>query len=408
MNTLLPFHSSELLSNAQLLSQRGGQLHSDSAERKAEWSALSAETLGMGFEHGFALLLSHHSPIPLSATQILAVSELLAEVADLLRPWEELQERVLPLVEALGEYHPVVTMWLQHISHAAALLDFICAREITARSGAHSPGPLRSFADFEGLAAGAIHEHHLPRLPPELAQLVAEQPDIQVLELSEGAFVAAIGDIDSADAVVTIAAGTGSADPAGWPTQFDRARNISQTSGAATVLWMGHPAPGSVPEAMSRIPAQLAGPKLRDFQAELARRNPGQQRVVVGYSYGSVVLGEAASPRGPGLAADEVVLVGSPGIGLSRADHLNLVSPQAAGMKEADMEEEGSAKPRVHAVTGSADPIGLSATAFGGVHGVDPTSRFFGAQVWESAADHSGYWNEEEFLRQLSTLTTGR
>lgn len=405
MSITLPFSSTELQHSARVLNQGAQQLQTAATERKSEWSTLAAGTRGEGFHNGFTLLNHHQHPIPISATQIHSVSDLLGEIAQLLIPWEELLARLLPLMEALGEYHPTVALWLRHVSHAAALLDFICAREITARAGAHSPAPLHSFADFEGLAAAAIHEHQLPQLPPELARLADEHPDLQILEFSGDGFVAALGDIDTADAVVTIAAGTGSADPAGWSTQVQRARNIAQSSGAATVLWLGHPAPADVPAAMSRIPARLAGPELRDFQAELARRNPGQRRVVLGYSYGSVVLGEAAHPAGPGLATDEVVLVGSPGIGLSRAEHLKLVSPDP-GAKAAT--EADSTRPRVHSVTGSADPIGLSATAFGGVHGVDPTSRLFGAQVWDSAADHSGYWNEEEFLRQLSTLTAGR
>lgn len=393
MNTLLlPLRSPDMLSLAELLRHNGSALLAEATDREDEWSTLAATAVGAGFEQGFEQLSRQHAPLPQAAGQIAQVSDVLREVAGLLIPWEELLDRILPVAEALGEYHPGVAVMLQQVAAAAQLLDFMCAREISARCAAEVPPPAQTFADFQGLSTTAIHEYHLPNLPPELAQLVSHQPDLQVLEVGDGTFVATLGDLDTADAVVTIAAGTGSAAPESWPTYVDRARTISQTTGAATVLWLGHPAPATVPEALSRIPAEQAAPKLRGFQAELARRHPGQHRVMLGYSYGSVVVGRAATPTGPGLAADDVVLVGSPGVGVHRAAQLHL----------------DSSEPRVHAVTGSADPIGLSATAFGGVHGIDPTSRSFGATVWESPADHSEYWNDPQFLGRLRAVVAGR
>lgn len=154
-------------------------------------------------------------------------------------------------------------------------------------------------------------------------------------------------------------------------------------------MWLGYQAPESLPHALRAGPARHAAVELREFQAELARRNPTQQRTVIGYSYGSVVAGAAASTSG-GLFADDLILLGSPGVGVDHVDQFNLIG----------------AEPQVHAVINPNDPIALAATTRDGIHGKDPTSPDFGARVWsgDPHGDHSSYWEDPIFLDQLSDI----
>lgn len=381
--------SGELAALAQQLTQSAQSLREQAADHRQRWNQVAVGTGGAGFATGFARLDRLQLPVPAVAAQMLQVGLVLQQTAELLRPWEDMAARLLPVLEFLGEYSPAVALLLRQISAAGELIDFMCAQEIAALCTGLAPAPERDLADFDGLAATAIHELQLSQAPVEVRELAEQHPDLMLLEVAPGTLVAAIGDIDSADSVTTVAAGVGSNDPTRWHTQVERTRAVAQATGGSAVMWLGYQAPDSLPAAISTGPATQAGSRLRDFQAELTLRNPEQHRVVIGYSYGSVVVGEAAARNGPGLAADDVVLVGSPGVGARRAEDLQL----------------SGTDPGVHAVTGTRDPIGLAAGAMTGVHGVDPTSPLFGAKVWDSDSDHSDYWHDPGFLAQLRTLT---
>jgi hypothetical protein len=123
--------------------------------------------------------------------------------------------------------------------------------------------------------------------------------------------------------------------------------------------------------------AEQAAPLLRTFLRQL--------RGVVGrsthlsllcHSYGTVVCGRAA----PGLDVSDIVLVGSPGTGVSSAAALRTSA-------------------RVWAARGSADwianvphtSLGLFGTTVG--FGTDPVSRSFGARVFQAGdGGHSDYF----------------
>jgi hypothetical protein len=85
----------------------------------------------------------------------------------------------------------------------------------------------------------------------------------------------------------------------------------------AGVVWLGYRAPGFA-GALSRDAAERGGRELDVSLRGLAAARPasghGRSRTtVVAHSYGTVVTGEAAGQPGR-LAADAVVLLGSPGM----------------------------------------------------------------------------------------------
>lgn len=227
-----------------------------------------------------------------------------------------------------------------------------------------------------------------------------------------GRVVLAVGDPDRAAHVVTHVPGTG----AGWASaaedlrRTEATRDAARAAGAgetAAILWTGYDAPPTLAAAASDRPARDAAGDLRGFQQGLRAGHDGPVHLtVVGHSYGTTVTGHAARGGGP-LAADDVVLVGSPGAGVRVAADLGL------------------APGRVWATTAAHDPIDRApgpelfgtSRGFGDqglAHGTDPASPAFGARVFASspgsalpgpddpatpsdesaiAAAHSQYWD---------------
>ena len=160
----------------------------------------------------------------------------------------------------------------------------------------------------------------------------------------------------------------------------------AHATGGVTALWLGYGAPANLSRAVHAAPAEAAGGELARFQRSLSQRFPAAKKVVTGYSYGSVVSGYAARE---GLEADELVLVGSPGVGVSHASQLGF---------------DGS----VVAVTNDGDPISFTATMV--VPMGRPTAPTFGAQPFPTRpkGTHTSYWTDPVFLEGLRTIATPR
>ncbi|MCQ9352555.1 alpha/beta hydrolase family protein [Corynebacterium sp. 153RC1] len=155
------------------------------------------------------------------------------------------------------------------------------------------------------------------------------------------------GELDAQN-IITVVAGVGSSSEQGQEAAARRALALHEATGATVIAWQGYTAPASVVAGLRTEPAVAGGRDLAAFQQHLREVAPQAQLTVVGYSYGSVVTGHAGASHG--LEADTVVLVGSPGV------------PSGAF----------SGSRRVVAVLGARDPIGLTGSRFGALHGEDP------------------------------------
>ncbi|MFF1476071.1 alpha/beta hydrolase [Streptomyces sp. NPDC058301] len=158
-------------------------------------------------------------------------------------------------------------------------------------------------------------------------------------------------------------------------------------SDVATVVWLDYNAPEldtslsnadlSVLGISTDERAQAGGVKLRDFTHGLRAAHQGDQPThltVLGHSYGSTTVG-AADAGGSGLGADDVVVMGSPGLTVNRADQLHT-------------------DPR-HLWVGAAKDDKVSEFASGLSLGVDPKVPWFGAQQMHvDTHGHSGYWDD--------------
>jgi Alpha/beta hydrolase len=239
----------------------------------------------------------------------------------------------------------------------------------------------------------------------------------------DGRVVVALGDPDRARHVLTHVPGMGS----GLATQAhelthaervaDSANRLTPGEQTSAVLWLDYDAPDVGPEAAGRGLAAGGAAALRRFQDGLRAAHDGPQPrlTVLGHSYGSLVVGAAAAR--PGLAADAVVFVGSPGVGVDSAARLHA--------------------PEVWSTTSLSDPIQYAAVALkslpgdialsAAVPGLGPLLAFgrperdlwfgrnpsdpaFGAHVFASqpGAGHTGYWEPgRPALEALADIAVG-
>jgi hypothetical protein len=157
----------------------------------------------------------------------------------------------------------------------------------------------------------------------EIARREAAGEEVQLLQFQPAEeFVAlALGDVDTADAVAVLVPGVGN-DPEGdLDALVDDAGTVADVTVAAvpaasvaTVAWFGYRPPGLLGAPLSRA-AQEGGPALDralDGLAAVRAGDPGRVTVVA-HSYGTAVVDRAAEAPGD-LAADNVVLLGSPGM----------------------------------------------------------------------------------------------
>lgn len=222
----------------------------------------------------------------------------------------------------------------------------------------------------------------------------------------DGKAIVSVGDPDAADNVVTYVPGTMSDLPsvAGDLTRADIMAadgNRLDPSGRSTaaILWLGYDAPDQFTNAGSSSYAENARPDLQNFQSGLRATHdgPASHNTVIGHSYGTTTVGYAARDT---LAANDLIFVGSPGVGVDSA---------------ADLHIDGTAG-NVWASTAGNDVIGFT--------GIDDTMRFgenpdnpgFGGRQFTSAdgslnpvATHSQYWDPQNpSRRNIAYIVTGQ
>ncbi|MEV6343412.1 alpha/beta hydrolase [Actinoplanes sp. NPDC051851] len=221
---------------------------------------------------------------------------------------------------------------------------------------------------------------------------------------ADGRAVIALGDPDLADNVLTHVPGmTADLESVGGELTraervAERATDVRPAEATSAILWLDYDAPDFLDEAWSARQAEEGAAGLRSFQEGLRTTHEGAGRLtVLGHSYGSLLVGRAAAG---GLAAENVVFVGSPGVGADSVGELHLPAGQ-----------------RVWASTSVSDPIQYLAIDPVDRHpgrdlwfGRDPSDPGFGARVFHSQVDagHLGYWDPgRPALDALAAITLG-
>ncbi len=244
----------------------------------------------------------------------------------------------------------------------------------------------------------------------------------------DGRTVVAFGDPDRASNVLTYVPGmtaelASSADELTHAERVAvRAAQLDPTTATSTVLWLDYDAPNFVDEAASSRQAVAAAPGLRRFQEGLRATHVGApaRQTVLGHSYGSLVVGEAAATAGPPLATDNIVFVGSPGVGVRSADALHLSTGHVwSSTARCDVIQYAALAPNTLArdlLTAATVPVVGPLLAFGRParelwFGPNPSDPAFGARVFASQPDagHLGYWDPgRPALDALTAITLGR
>lgn len=336
------------------------------------------------------------------ANGLLDPESLARDVARVLAQYGALHQQVDDMVGALVRFYgkEAASGPVALLRAIGETIDFMCARHIDALcTPAGTPPPAR-LEDFNGVPVAAIHQLHMATASADVVALATRYPEMRILEASDGRLVAMVPppgmDLDVLTEpanVTTFVNGVGSSAPHMWGGSLERARTMAAATGGPVVAWLGYNAPPTLAHGVAGAPATTAGAELARFQQGLAARYPDARHVVVGYSYGSLVAGNAA--RGDGLRADELVIVGSPGVGVNRAAELRVIGGDGLG--------------RVHAVTATGDPIALTTSTVGGLHGADPAGLGFNAKPWPTRlhGDHGSYFADPDFLKHLGTVAQG-
>lgn len=179
--------------------------------------------------------------------------------------------------------------------------------------------------------------------------------------------------------------------------------SIAHDPSTAAIAWLGYDAP-QTPDRLGSLAvmgderAELGGRALNGFMAGLSATHEGGDPHVtaIGHSYGSRTVGAATQQAGgvPGL--DDIILVGSPGVGVDRAEDLGVGKEHVfVGAAEHDVVTRlPSRQQSVVGVMGllSGGPV---ISHFAGDiadqgdddlwFGKDPASRAFGARRFEVA-----------------------
>jgi hypothetical protein len=174
---------------------------------------------------------------------------------------------------------------------------------------------------------------------------------------------------------------------------YDAARASAPGQHLAVVAWLGYDAPQGIGRSAAREELARAGAtSLDQFARDLATMRPGARVTVIGHSYGSVVAGLAAAHL-PSQVKD-LVVIGSPGMGVSRVADLRTSAHVWAGQ---------SARDWIDWVPG--------VQVWGAGHGPMPTTPGFGDSVFgtRGVTDHDHYLAPgTQSLRNIVEIVLGR
>ncbi|MET9182986.1 alpha/beta hydrolase [Kitasatospora aureofaciens] len=218
-------------------------------------------------------------------------------------------------------------------------------------------------------------------------------------EAHNGRAIVSTGNPDKAQHTAVFVPGTGTVF-AGVPGQMDHIRRLQSAAedkagdeSVAVVSWLGYETPEWGDASVAFTDRGDAGaPDLRNFTKGL-RVAEGDNGVcshltVMGHSYGTYVVGAAARDGG-GVNADDILALGSPGMGVDTAAGLN-IDPK-------------------HVWVGTARDDFIREVG-GDLSGRAPYNSYFGGQnIQIDTSGHGGYWDSaSQSLANQGRIIAGR
>ena len=192
----------------------------------------------------------------------------------------------------------------------------------------------------------------------------------------------------------------------------DQPRATRLAHETAVIAWLGYDTPNPAQVADDRL-AREGAPALRQFVDGLRTTHTGDPHVTVSaHSFGSTVTGFAA--RDGRLAADDLAIIGSPGLGqgITTLDELHLDPSTTMWAARAPddpiqfVQLSDAPRQALEAVV----PDGFTPLDEPWVrHGSDPSRLEFGAHTFSTgdAHGHSAYYKDRTSLRNLAYIAAG-
>lgn len=187
-------------------------------------------------------------------------------------------------------------------------------------------------------------------------------------------------------------------------------RLTPEAGDVAAIMWLGYDAPELDLSVVTDDRSKQGGVALDAYVNGLHATHQGDpgHMTVIGHSYGSTVVAEAAL-AGDGLATDDLVTAGSPGMHTDHASDLQL-DPRHVWAGSA--EDDPVSNPHGHHGK-YVDYIPIVGTwidsAEDGMHGISPQDPLFGANQYHvDTSGHSAYWTEgSESLTNQANIVVG-
>ena len=279
---------------------------------------------------------------------------------------------------AARHFHSRGVLWLNAMS---MMLDLQLSQSLLGAAGKEQVyDPLFAHPD-EDLAS--LDAKHAQTVPASTREAVAAAGGV-FLEAGPSAATVIVGDAVDPDRVITMVAGATTGKPSQLAGELEKARYLSEQTGAAVVVWQGYAPPPLLTDAISPHRAEAGADDLAMFQAALDERYPDAQKTVVAHSYGTLLATKAASTHG--LLADDLWILGSAGVAASHASELTLAGPEAT----------------VHVVDSPTDPILLLRSGPSAALGASPSYVGWGGeQVPGVRGGHCDYFTDPAFVSAL-------
>ncbi|MBN1172616.1 MAG: hypothetical protein JXA67_10630, partial [Micromonosporaceae bacterium] len=226
----------------------------------------------------------------------------------------------------------------------------------------------------------------------------------------DGRAVIAVGNPDTARHTAVWVPGLGT-DLGSTPGNVNRVLHLQEAADGhtpeasgdvSTIMWLGYDAPEATASVVTSERSKQGAIALDSFVNGLrvTHSDGNCHLTAVGHSYGSTVVAEAALSgerlgNARGLAVDDIITAGSPGMHTGSAADLNLDphhvwAGSAADDPVANLANNPAAAPA--ALTGGG---ALFLLAWEAAHGTSPHSKSFGANEYAvDTSGHSDYWNE--------------
>jgi len=236
------------------------------------------------------------------------------------------------------------------------------------------------------------HNRGLDTIRDRLNREDAPRAYLMLLDTSgDGKAIVAIGNPDEAANIVTFVPGTAAdlskvdLELAKADVMYDDANGMDKTRPTSSVMWLGYESPPSIPDAMHAGYALDARAGLDRFQDGLrvTHDGPPSHNTVLGYSYGSTVVGLA--DRDVGLAVDDLIFVGSPGVGVGHAGDLRVGADHIWATTAANDPIQYAVRPNPIIPQLTIPGMILDEIQGDLAHGHNPTRESFGANVFPSS-----------------------